>query len=79
MPLVADTLDALFGKQYFSTLDRKSGYWQIELHPSAREKTAFFTHNCLYEFWFHKFRSKFPAINGPSFKRFGILICLDLY
>jgi len=36
--------------QYFSTLDLKLGYWQIELHPSACEKTAFVTHNGLYEF-----------------------------
>ena len=50
MPLVSDTLDALSGTQYFTTLDMKSGYWQIELHPSAREKTAFVTHNGLYEF-----------------------------
>ena len=47
MPLVADTLDALSGTQYFSTLDLKLGYWQIELHPSAREKTVFVTHNGL--------------------------------
>ena len=45
MPLVSDTLDALSGTQYFSTLDLKSGYWQIELHPSARETTAFVAHN----------------------------------
>jgi len=29
MPLVSDTLDALSGTQYFTTLDMKSGYWQI--------------------------------------------------
>ena len=50
MPLAADTLDALSGSQYFSTLDLKSGYWQIELHPSSREKTAFVMHSGLYEF-----------------------------
>ena len=50
MPLVSDTLDALSGTQYFLTLDLKSGYWQIELHPSARKKTASVTHNGLYEF-----------------------------
>ena len=33
MPLVSDTLDALIGTKYFSTLDLKSGYWQIEIHP----------------------------------------------
>ena len=50
MPLVSDTLDALNGTKYFSTLDLKSGYWQIEMHPESREKTAFVTHNGLYEF-----------------------------
>ena len=50
MPLVSDTLDALSGTKYFSTLDLKSGYWQIEMHPGSREKTAFVTRNCLYEF-----------------------------
>ena len=50
MPLVSDTLDALSGTKYFSTLDLKSGYWQIEMHPESREKTAFVTHNGLYEF-----------------------------
>ena len=28
----------------------KAGYWQIELHPSPREKSAFVTHNGIYEF-----------------------------
>ena len=50
MPLVSDTLDALRGTKYFSTLDLKSGYWQIEMHPESREKAAFVTHNGLYEF-----------------------------
>ena len=48
MPLVSDTLDSL--SKYFSTLYLKSGYWQIEMHPESREKTAFVTHNGLYEF-----------------------------
>ena len=29
------------GNQYFATLDLKSGYWQIEIHPEDRHKTAF--------------------------------------
>ena len=66
MPLVADTLDALSGTQYFSTLDLKSGYWQIELHPSAREKTAFVTHNGLYEFLVMPFGL---TNSGASFNR----------
>ena len=66
MPLVADTLDALSGTQFFTTLDLKSGYWQIQLHPSAREKTAFVTHNGLYEFLVMPFAL---TNSGASFQR----------
>ena len=48
MPLVSDTLDALSGTQYFTTLDLKSDYWQIEMQQESREKTALVTHNGLY-------------------------------
>lgn len=50
LPRIDDTLDALQGSQIFSTLDLRSGYWQIELHPTAKEKSAFITHKGLYEF-----------------------------
>ena len=43
LPRIDDTLDRLQGTCYFSTLDLQSGYWQFELDPSAREKTAFTT------------------------------------
>ncbi|GFX26505.1 hypothetical protein TNCV_4535171 [Trichonephila clavipes] len=35
--------DTLAGNTWFSTLDLKSGYWQVELHPDNKEKTAFTT------------------------------------
>ena len=41
LPRIDDTLDALGEAQWFSTLDLKSGYWQVEVQPSDREKTAF--------------------------------------
>ena len=50
LPCIDDTLDQLQGTRYFSTLDLMSGYWQCELHPSTREKTAFITYGGLYEF-----------------------------
>ena len=40
----------LGGEKVFSTLDAKSGYWQIRMGPKLREKTAFITHQGLYEF-----------------------------
>jgi len=40
----------LAGTQYFSSMDLMSGYWQIEMDPESREKTAFVTHAGLFEF-----------------------------
>ncbi|GBM83654.1 Retrovirus-related Pol polyprotein from transposon 297 [Araneus ventricosus] len=47
---IDDTLDALNGSQWFSTLDLKSGYWQIEIEPEDKEKTAFTTGQGLWQF-----------------------------
>ena len=40
---IDDSLDALAGSMYFSTLDLVSGYWQVPLDQDAREKSAFVT------------------------------------
>ena len=50
LPRIDDSLDALTGSCWFSTLDLASGYWQTEVHPDDREKTAFTTGTGLYEF-----------------------------
>ena len=50
LPRIDDTLDMLAGKQWFSTLDLASGYWQVSLSPEARCKTAFATHSGLFQF-----------------------------
>ena len=50
LPRIDDTLDTLGGAQWFSTLDLASGYWQVEVHPPDREKTAFATPDGLYQF-----------------------------
>ena len=41
LPCIADILDSLNGAQWFSTLDLASGYWQVDLDPRDKEKTAF--------------------------------------
>ena len=38
LPRVDDLLEALNGKTIFSTLDLRSGYWQVGMHPDDREK-----------------------------------------
>ena len=50
LPRVDDTLDTLAGSKWFSTLDLLSGYWQVEVDPNDREKTAFCTSEGLFEF-----------------------------
>ncbi|GFV16328.1 retrovirus-related Pol polyprotein from transposon 412 [Trichonephila clavipes] len=50
LPRIDDTLDTLSGHKWFSTLDLKSGYWQVELHPEDREKTAFTSGQGLWQF-----------------------------
>ena len=48
LPRIDESLDALSGSRYFSTLDLTSGYWQVELDDEARDKAAFVTRNGLW-------------------------------
>jgi hypothetical protein len=50
LPRIDDTLDALGGSQWFSTLDLKSGYWQVEMDSNDKEKTAFSVAGGLWQF-----------------------------
>jgi hypothetical protein len=40
LPWIDDTLDMLARATWFSTLDLKSSYWQVDLHLDDKEKTA---------------------------------------
>ncbi|UYV82830.1 K02A2.6-like [Cordylochernes scorpioides] len=50
LPRIDATLDILSRSQWFSTLDLKSGYWQVSIQPEDREKTAFTARNGLWQF-----------------------------
>jgi len=50
LPRIDDLLDRLSGNSWFTTLDLKSGYWQIKLRSQDKEKTAFSIGNGLWQF-----------------------------
>ena len=59
LPRIDDTLETLKGAKYFSTLDLKSGYWQVPIKEEHRLKTTF---RQLYEFN----RLPFGLCNAPA-------------
>ncbi|KAL6723852.1 hypothetical protein Aduo_018812 [Ancylostoma duodenale] len=50
IPTIEAILQNMAGKQFFSTLDMCSGYWQIPLEENSREKSAFTISEGLYHF-----------------------------
>lgn len=50
LPLIDDLLDQLGKLVYLSTLDLASSFWQIKVHLSSQEKTAFSTPYGHFEF-----------------------------
>jgi hypothetical protein len=50
LPRIDESIEALPGAKLFSTLDLKSGYWQVELDSQDKEKTAFSLGNGLWQF-----------------------------
>ena len=50
LPRIDEVLDSLAGSSWFSTLDLKSGYWQVGMDPRDQEKTAFSALDQLWEF-----------------------------
>ena len=59
---IQDIFDTLSGAKVFSTLDLKSGYWQIEMDPHSKEQTAFVCHRGLFQFC----RMPFGLCNAPD-------------
>ena len=63
IPNIDQTLDALKGSKWFSSLDLASGYWLVEVAPEDRHKTAFVTPDGgLYEYK----RMSFGLSNAPA-------------
>ena len=50
LPRIDECLDTLGGSKWFSTIDLRSGFFQVEIAESDAHKTAFVTRKDLYEF-----------------------------
>ena len=59
---IGDSLDALSGSCWFSTLDLAQGFYQVEMDENDKQKTAFATHRGLFQF---KVMS-FGVCNSPA-------------
>ena len=67
LPCIQDILDGMAGAKIFSTLDLRSGYWQIPMHKDSKDKTTFTCHRGIYRFK----RLSFGLKNAPGvFQRF---------
>lgn len=62
LPRIEESLTGLKAAKWYSTLDLASGYWQVEMDPADRKKTAFTTPFGLYEFE----RMPFGLCNAPA-------------
>lgn len=62
MPRIDEILEGMHGAKFFTTLDAANGYWQIAVHDSDQEKTAFAVNGELYQFT----RMPFGLRNAPA-------------
>ena len=74
LPRIDESLYCLGGAQFFSTLDLASGYWQVEVEPDDRPKTAFTTTRGHYEFqvMLVQLAGHISKINGASSTGIGM-------
>ena len=63
LPRIEESFHALVGATYFSTLDLKSSYWQVELEEQDKPKTAFMVGHL--GFWECE-RMPFGLTNAPA-------------
>ena len=77
LPRIDETLDYLAGSRWFSALDLKSGYWQVELDEESKPLTAFTAGPLGF---YECKRMPFGATNAPATFQQMMEMCLgDLH
>ena len=62
-PRIQEVLESMAGAAHFSTMDFKSGFWQVRMTPESQQYTAFTVGNL----GFYKFtRMPFGLCNAPA-------------
>ena len=62
LPHTGDVLDAMQGSAHFSTIDLRSGFWQLPMASDSISKTSFVVPDGQYEF----VRMPFGLINATA-------------
>ena len=76
IPRLVDTLDKLAGATFFSCINLKSGYWQVEIEESDKHKTAFWV---LSSGFYEYNKMTFGLCNAPAtFQRLMEQVLYDL-
>ena len=83
LPRIDDSLSALSGAKWFSTLDPASGYWQVPMDTARSDKAAFVTTSGLHEwtimpFWSNFISQYLGVVNGAYLSWDHIRNLLDL-
>ena len=63
LPRIQEVLESMVGSAHFSSMDFKSGFWQIKMSPDSQQYSAFTVGNL----GFYKFtRMPFGSCNAPA-------------
>ena len=70
LPKIDETLDCLHGAEWFSPLDLKSRYWQVEMEENSKALTAF----TIGPLGFYKCECHFPTVDAKLFWQFTFML-----